>query len=225
MFFTVNKLPPQSLLTTGRTLMMHQIKKNTTYLFSFILGVLLLSPLASSETLPANCDTAVPPTTPPEHFTNNRDGTITDNTTELMWTLCLYGQIGSDCTGTDININGGSVWEGNWDDALALINYLSMNGTYLGYGGYINEGWRLPNVKELASILEAQCSFSTLNPFVFPAASGGTVATWTSSPDRMNVQNSWAVDFNANGDAHSADRTTMGHVRLVRSSKSGGMPN
>lgn len=154
----------------------------------------------------AACDLTVSQTTPKNHFTNNRDGTVTDNTTGLMWSVCLYGQTGSDCT-------LGSATVSAWDSALiqldSVINY---------WPGYLNyTDWRIPNVKELASILEAQCSSPSLNPEVFPINSGGTDATWTSSPDTTTAQNIWAISFNTNGDTVTVDRTTatLG-LRLVR---------
>lgn len=60
-------------------------------------------------------------------FTNNGDGTITDHATGLMWQQ---------------NDNGSAIL---WEDALSYAE----NHSYAGYSD-----WRLPNVKELQSIVD-----------------------------------------------------------------------
>ena len=63
-------------------------------------------------------------------FTNNGDGTITDNATNLMWAQ---------------NDNGTGL---NWEEALAWVE--TQNAVnYLGH-----DDWRLPNAKELQSIVD-----------------------------------------------------------------------
>jgi len=150
------------------------------------------------------CDDTVLQTASASHFTNHRDGTVTDESTGLMWALCLYDQEsdGNSCSSA-------SAWTGSWDAALLEINQNA--GGYLEY-----DGWRLPNVKELASILEAQCTSPSLNPDVFPVISGGSSSVWSSSPDMSNAQFIWGISFNANGDVVPVDRTTTHPMRLVR---------
>ena len=63
-------------------------------------------------------------------FVDNGDGTITDNATGLMW----------DKVGSSAGIN--------WEDALAWVEQKN-NENYLGYND-----WRLPNAKELQSIID-----------------------------------------------------------------------
>ena len=63
-------------------------------------------------------------------FTDNGDGTITDSATGLMWS--------KDDSGSGLN----------WEDALAWVETKNKD-TYLGYSD-----WRMPNVKELQSILD-----------------------------------------------------------------------
>ena len=63
-------------------------------------------------------------------FSDNGDGTITDSATDLMWS--------QDDSGSGLN----------WEDALAWVEAKNSD-TYLGYND-----WRLPNAKELQSILD-----------------------------------------------------------------------
>jgi hypothetical protein len=64
------------------------------------------------------------------NFTENGDGTITDRATSLMWT--------QDDSGTSLN----------WQEALGWAQ-TKNNESYLGYSD-----WRIPNAKELQSIVD-----------------------------------------------------------------------
>ena len=71
-------------------------------------------------------------------FTDNGDGTITDNATGLMWTKDDRGD------GSSTGPRSGLTWE----DALAWVQEKN-NENYLGHND-----WRLPNAKEMQSILD-----------------------------------------------------------------------
>lgn len=75
-------------------------------------------------------------------FQDNGDGTITDLATGLMW--CKYDSGDETFAGT---LSGYSYTDGsmNWEEAL----HFSENATFAGYGD-----WRLPDAKELHSILD-----------------------------------------------------------------------
>ena len=64
-------------------------------------------------------------------FVNNGDGTVTDNATGLMWSRADSGGEGM-----------------NWEDALAWVQAKNAE-NYLGH-----DDWRLPNAKELQSIVD-----------------------------------------------------------------------
>ena len=72
-------------------------------------------------------------------FMDNGDGTITDTATGLMWSEADSGE------GMD------------WDDALAWVQHKNEE-NYLGYSD-----WRLPNAKELQSIVDYTRSPQTTN--------------------------------------------------------------
>ena len=70
-------------------------------------------------------------------FTDNGDGTIIDSATELMWS--------QDDSGEGMN----------WEDALSWVQQKNEE-NYLGHND-----WRLPNAKELQSILDYSMSLAT----------------------------------------------------------------
>jgi hypothetical protein len=82
---------------------------------------------------------------PNPRFTDNGDGTVTDNLTELIWTK------NADCTEF-----GGNE---NWDGAVALSNELADGQCGLSDGSVAGD-WRLPNIRELLSLVD----FSNNNP-------------------------------------------------------------
>jgi hypothetical protein len=72
------------------------------------------------------------------NFVDNGNGTITDSATGLMWS--------KDDRGNGVNIGPRSGMK--WEDALAWVQQKN-NENYLGYND-----WRLPNAKEMQSILD-----------------------------------------------------------------------
>ena len=137
-------------------------------------------------------------------YTNNNNGTITDNTTGLMWKACDQEQVWNDgdpdsCTvGTD----------GTYTWTVALTE--AQNHTFAGY-----DDWRLPNAKELTSIVDYTKANLSINP-VFPNTNA--VLFWSSTlyADTFNLSDeAWRVSF-SNGFISSSNRGTDRRVRLVR---------
>ena len=84
-------------------------------------------------------------------FTDNGDGTVTDNSTGLMW---LQQDSGGHKAGKDGN--GGL----NWEQALAWCEGLSHAG---------HDDWRLPNAKELQGIVDySRSPDTTSSPAIDP---------------------------------------------------------
>ena len=145
-------------------------------------------------------------TTPDTQFVIHGDGTITDTSTALMWKQCLEGLSGVQCQNGILN-------ETNWAEALSIPQTLNNNGGFAGYAD-----WRLPNVAELVSIIEEQCSDPAINESVFPNTS--KKFTWTGSPDYYNDTATWSVEFNIGATGSITRATSAGinyPVRLVRS--------
>ena len=82
-------------------------------------------------------------------FVDNGDGTVTDAATGLMWS-----QVDSGDAVFDLSVFTNDDGSLNWQEALAFAE----NAEYAGY-----DDWRLPNAKELQSILDYTRSPDTTN--------------------------------------------------------------
>ncbi len=146
-------------------------------------------------------NTSVPLSTPTSSFTVSANGTVLAPQTKLMWMRCLLGQTltSGPCTGTPSTFT--------WPDALNAAKAQ----TFAGYND-----WRLPNVKELLSILEDRCWTPALNADLFPIPQLFTA--WSSTPSAVNLANefidAWVVDGNGYVSGMSPVNTL--NVLLVR---------
>ncbi len=83
-----------------------------------------------------------------------------------------------------------------------------------GWGGRDAEDWRLPNFKELNSIVERACYDPAINIAYFPNTPGSYF--WSASPYAIiRLTNAWVVNFNS-GFIGGNSRNDSHHVRLVR---------
>lgn len=149
-----------------------------------------------------NCNSNIPISRPDSRYVDNGDGTVTDTVTGLLWKQCAEGLSGSDCTGGAVNTY-------TWQQALQRTEDVNAGsaGENLGY-----TDWRLPNLKELRSLVELACDGPAINEAFFP----GTPLTvfWSSSP-AGTVGEARYVDFDEGGD-DELGQTNARHVRLVR---------
>lgn len=166
----------------------------------FILVTLFISATASALQT-QTCHSYWPKkSTPVNRFSNNNDGTITDEATGLIWKRCSEGLSGELCeSGTP------SIF--SWTDALKA----GENSHFAG-----KNDWRLPNIKELASIVERQCTMPAINEIVFPATP--TMSFWTSSQYDANSAFAWNIYF-PYGISDGNNKEYKFFVRLVRGGK------
>jgi hypothetical protein len=139
---------------------------------------------------------------PVPRFTDNGDGTVTDNLTGLIWLQQANYNSTSETTGI-----------ATWSAALTFCNAL-----YSGICG-LNDGsvagdWRLPNIKELQSLID----FSQYNP----ALPSGHLFTdvqstdyWSSTTYAGGTVAGWLVHMN-DGDVGHSEKTYSNYVWPVR---------
>jgi hypothetical protein len=137
-------------------------------------------------------------------YTDNANGTITDNVTGLVWQKCSSGQTGSDCS-------GGSATQMDWSDALTYCNSNTA--------GLPGSGWYLPNSNQLFSLTDLGASSPPyINQTYFPNSpttdvSGGTY--WSNSAYQVSPNGAWSLSlttFFFSG----IDKGTLINVRCVR---------
>jgi Protein of unknown function (DUF1566) len=149
---------------------------------------------------------ACPSTPTAERFAFSADGTeVTDVRTGLIWQRCSHGQ-----TWTGVTCNGSVIPLGH---EAALVLAQSRN------PGNSAGGWRLPNVKELATLLDWGCDAPAIDGAAFPATPSWF--TWSSTPFVTDSSMAWVVYFGPRTDVGSVDRARRFievNVRLVRSS-------
>ena len=134
---------------------------------------------------------------PYPRFTDNGDGTVTDNLTGLMWAK-------------NANLDNGTM---TWTDAIDYANNLSMGSDGCG-SSYAD--WRLPNVKEL----ESQIDHSYFNPPLpsdYPFLNvQSDLFYWTSTASASNTSIAWNVNM-YNGVVNFGTKTNGDYVWPVRS--------
>ena len=145
--------------------------------------------------LTANITQAACPSWPTsERFTIN-GAEVTDKRTGLVWARCSVGQSwsGFTCTGS-----------ANTMSHESALQYAATQ-----------SGWRLPNVKELYSLVNEGCSNRTIDSIAFPNT---YTDYWTSSPYVGNSYGAWGVSF-VYGNVSALNRSLNLAVRLVRASQ------
>ncbi|HKJ21732.1 MAG TPA: DUF1566 domain-containing protein [Gammaproteobacteria bacterium] len=158
------------------------------------------------------CDTTITPTSPDSRFNAAlRDGTVIDKITGLTWKKCSEGQTYN----VDANTCSGNAVPYTWPKALQRAREVNQGGAGKtgGYAGYTD--WRVPNIKELRSLVEQACRDPAINPHktIFPLSPSALY--WSSSPFARTVGEAWGVDFTS-GEATFESMANPGFVRLVR---------
>jgi Protein of unknown function (DUF1566) len=156
---------------------------------------------ACTASLAQTCVGRVQPSNPSAVYAvNESNGTVTDTRTGLIWDRCVLGRSGPNCA-------GGSEQMFTWTNGLATAAAANSN----NYKGYAD--WRMPDIKELKSLVE-HCRFSpAINEFVFP--SSPQLVVWSSSPIHAGSGSAWSVDF-GDGSVNDYARGNSVAVRLVR---------
>jgi len=126
----------------------------------------------------------------PMSFTDNGNGTVTDNVTGLMW------QQSDDDT------------ERNWDEAGSYCQSLALAG---------HSDWRLPSRRELMSIVNYKTYFPAIDSVKFPGTNASVYSGyyWSSTSFAPLSSSAWHVGF-YHGNVNLYDKTHSRYVRCVR---------
>jgi hypothetical protein len=136
--------------------------------------------------------------------------TVTDAFTGLTWQRCPVGttlatagttsDLSDDrCTGPDTSVSWQSALQRSADDRTS---------------GF--DDWRVPNIKELESIVQLRCRGTSIDTIAFPNTSRDY---WSSTATPADGARAEALAFGV-GDTFSKDKTATANVRLVRRSPS-----
>jgi hypothetical protein len=113
---------------------------------------------------------------PTPRFTDNSNGTVTDNLTGLIWMK-----------------NANAFDQRTWADALSDANGLKSGDAGLTDGSQAGD-WRLPNIRELESLIDngrydpalpAGHPFTNVQPFIY----------WSSTTNEHITTYAWGVDI------------------------------
>ena len=141
-------------------------------------------------------------------YSDNGDGTVTDPTTGLTWMRCAMGQEwdGATCSGTAKTYT--------YEEAKALTGTVS----FAGHGD-----WRLPNIRELLTILDRAVDDPAIDKTAFPDAP--SLIFWSSSYNANVLGFAWHEAFTNCYFGNQDYRYYNFGVRLVRGGKSVGLLN
>jgi len=163
---------------------------------SFFTAALLAA--SSTLALAQTCNPNIPLSKPDNRYTYNSVGDeVTDTVTGLIWKRCVEGMSysGGTCT-----LNG-SATTFTWEGALKHAATQS--------------GWRIPNIKELKSLVETACHDKAINHKAFPTSPN---EVWSSSVTMKDYKENyaWFTDFVNGHTAYYRLKSKTLSVRLVR---------
>lgn len=131
---------------------------------------------------------------PQERFVDNQDGTVTDTCTGLTWQQST-ADVNGDGRRSDTDV-------ASWCAALSYCDKLAFAG---------HDDWRLPNVRELESLVD----YGRNAPSIDPVFTAFPSQYWSSTSRSEQTGNAWYILFrfgDANGDAKGVEK----FVRAVR---------
>ncbi|MDH3326540.1 MAG: DUF1566 domain-containing protein [Gammaproteobacteria bacterium] len=189
---------------------LNNIQTTSTYTLSLV-TLMMLSPLVDAQV----CNkTQTPQTVSARNFidpdtltpiTEGAPASVKDVITGLIWNRCIYGQHWDADTQQCI----GSPMLVTWSEALSVA---------------FDAGWRVPNIKELNSILDLQCISPPFDLFIFPDTFASEAhGLWTSSPhvptpdpeNPITTTSAWYIDLSL-GKMNYHEISSKNFVRFVK---------
>ena len=162
-----------------------------------VLSIVVLLASVNAARAQQRCDSERPETTPVQRLNVDMvQGRVFDTKTGLTWNICpeQFKYSNGHCGG---NIGNG---EFTWDQAAKQFSNLP-------------DGWRLPSIQELQSIVEKRCSDPSINGHVFPDTPA--VWFWSSSAFAGDADYAYAVYF-GRGLVGTELKINTFYIRLVR---------
>jgi hypothetical protein len=132
-----------------------------------------------------------------DRFVDNGDGTVTDICTGLMWQKDM-----ADVNGNG-RLGGGLEDAATWQDALKYCEALSFAGYY---------DWRLPNIRELESILD----IGRWEPAIDPVFTAQYPFYWSSSTNISMPNYAWGANVGDGTIGDEMHKLDSNYVRAVR---------
>lgn len=190
---------------------------------NIVLSLLFILFFIPYVTVAASCDEGMTASTPTSSFLIlSNDEVVIDLRTGLMWQRCLYGFSGADCQ-TKVNADKKSY---TYEDSLKLISTIN-EAKFAGFSD-----WRMPNIKELRSIVEERCSNLALNIEIFPYVEDSKESyalQFSNTPRSFRESGAawvWGIDFLDGsmeafsvGSINTDSAPLQGNFRLVRNAQ------
>jgi hypothetical protein len=175
---------------------------------ALFLALLIMQTMPATQAIgQQRCDTSVLPlSVPTTAFTDHGDGTVTDQRSRLQWMRCSVGQQWSagGCSGQASAVP--------LQVAKEHADRINAAGTF-----FFND-WRLPNLRELATIVERQCSPPRTNLQLFPQTPAGDYWTSVARAVGSYEPDVFTIGFGAQG-VGFAHPSSEKHARLVRTAQ------
>jgi hypothetical protein len=161
--------------------------------------------LPSMPVFAQQCDSGRAQTSPDHLFIIKNDGTVKDRNTNLQWMRCSLGQVWQDgrCAFTQLTYN--------FHEAFVAVSEFNRSG-----GIAIHQDWRLPTLKELATIVEQRCEDPAINTNAFPDAP--VTGYWSTTRDPDYSDGAMLVHL-LTGHSYMGNINVAWALRLVRKDK------
>lgn len=147
------------------------------------------------------CNPNITANTPDSRFEVLASGSeVKDKQTGLIWQRCSLGQTWDATANSGKGSCTGTASSHNWKDALTQAKNLG-------------NGYRLPNITELQSIVERKCYSPAINATIFPNTPMNDYY-WSSSPYATSSSDAWVVYFGS-GHGGTNAKYNSAYVRAV----------
>lgn len=179
------------------------MKSSTVVLCMKLLSSAIALILLNTSAIAQNCQPELDSYKPTFSFTDN-GASVVDASTNLEWQKCALGQVYSTGSGCE-----GIPFELTWKQAFIKAGQFSENPILAG-----GSQWRLPNVKELSTLIDSACYNPASNQGVLPGL--GSFHYWTATNNfQGGGGDAWAVDFTL-GSINRFNKTATYRVILVK---------